>query len=618
MKELKVGCATLNQTPIDWENNYKNIVDAIESAKKQQVTILCLPELCISGYGCEDLFFSDWVLDKSFEQLLKIKEHCEEIAVAVGLPVKFEGNVYNCACLISNKIILGFSAKQFLANDGVHYEHRWFTPWQAGKESVLKKDKVYPIGELIYEVNGYKIGFEICEDAWRINRPACRLKDANIDLILNPSASPFTLGKTHKRKELIAESSKDFDVVYLYTNLLGNESGRLIFDGECLIAQKGEIIAENERFSFKQFNLITTTISLEAGNSYVSSIEAPEMAFKDAVSLGLFDYLRKSGLSGFVISLSGGADSTICSVLISEMVKKGIAELGINGFKEILGLKNEETTVKGLTRALLTTVYQGTENSSEETLEAARELSKELNAEFHHWLIDEEIKSYRQKVSLALGNPLSWEKDDITLQNIQARARSPIIWMMANKKKALLIATNNRSEGDVGYTTMDGDTSGSIAPIAGIDKIFIRKWLVWAEKELGYQSLKYVNSLQPSAELRPQDKTQTDEDDLMPYTIMVEIERLAIGKYLSPIGVYEKLKEKKLEDDQLLINHIIVFFRLWARNQWKRERFAPSFYLDEFNTDPRSWFRFPILSSGFKNEIHALEKIKASLNTKAH
>ncbi|MEQ9413199.1 MAG: NAD+ synthetase, partial [Cyclobacteriaceae bacterium] len=223
---------------------------------------------------------------------------------------------------------------------------------------------------------------------------------------------------------------------------------------------------------------------------------------------------------------------------------------------------------------------------------------------FHHWLIDEEVESYKAKIETVLNRKLTWEKDDIALQNIQARSRSPIIWMLANIKQAILLTTSNRSEGDVGYATMDGDTSGSLAPIAGVDKPFIIQWLKWAEKDLGYKGLALVNRLEPTAELRPADSDQTDEKDLMPYQLLVRIEKLAIRDRKSPKEVYATLS---LEFDKgLLKASIVKFFRLWAINQWKRERIAPSFHLDDMNVDPRSWCRFPILSGGFKAELAGL------------
>jgi NAD+ synthase (glutamine-hydrolysing) len=154
---------------------------------------------------------------------------------------------------------------------------------------------------------------------------------------------------------------------------------------------------------------------------------------------------------------------------------------------------------------------------------------------------------------------------------------------------------------------MDGDTSGSLAPIAGLNKPFVIQWLKWAEKELGYTALSYVNQLQPTAELRPLELTQTDEKDLMPYSILAEIETLAIQERKAPTEVYVILSEGK--PNQQLKEYIKKFFRLWSANQWKRERLAPSFHLDEINVDPRSWCRFPILSGGFAEELRELDNV---------
>jgi NAD+ synthase (glutamine-hydrolysing) len=156
---------------------------------------------------------------------------------------------------------------------------------------------------------------------------------------------------------------------------------------------------------------------------------------------------------------------------------------------------------------------------------------------------------------------------------------------------------------------MDGDTSGSLAPIAAIDKPFIQNWLRWAESELGYTGLSQVNSLKPTAELRPENQDQSDESDLMPYNILLEIEKCAIHNRQSPVEVYNTLKNKKLTESQSLKKHINTFFTLWSRNQWKRERIAPSFHLDDFNIDPKTWCRFPIISGGYFEELADLDKL---------
>jgi NAD+ synthase (glutamine-hydrolysing) len=185
--------------------------------------------------------------------------------------------------------------------------------------------------------------------------------------------------------------------------------------------------------------------------------------------------------------------------------------------------------------------------------------------------------------------------------------------MLANLNSALLLSTSNRSEAAVGYATMDGDTSGGVSPIAGIDKAYLRQWLIWMEQtgplHIGpLPSLKTVNDQQPTAELRPPSASQTDETDLMPYDVLDAIEGFAIGDKLVPMEVLEHMRVEFPEVSvQQMGAWTIRFFRLWCRNQWKRERYAPSFHLDDKNLDPKTWCRFPILSGGFQKELMALE-----------
>ena len=593
---MKLGAATLNQIVLDWKGNTQRIVTAIEEAKNQNIELLCLPELCITGYGCEDLFLSDWLVSRALKSLTDIIENTKGIAVTLGLPLNFEGKTYNCCAFVSDQKLLGIYAKKHLANDGVHYEPRWFNSWNNGVKSIQIDNTNYSIGNLTFELNKQKIGIEICEDSW---------KDKNfedrVDIILNPSASHFAFGKSEQRIQLVKDRSKKFNCTYVYSNLLGNESGRMIYDGELLIAKEGELLSRNSLLQFNPINII-------ANDDIIVPIESKNELFQKAVELALFDYLRKTYSKNYVLSLSGGADSSCCAILVADMVKRAKQELGENKFLELSHLDSSDT------KNILITAYQGTKNSSDATFESAKELANSLHATFHHWNIDEAVTNYTSTLEKALGQSLNWIEHDIALQNIQARSRSPIIWMLTNLSKGLLITTSNRSEGDVGYTTMDGDTSGSIAPIAGVDKHFIQDWLKWAEITLGYTGLNYVNNLSPSAELRPLENTQTDEDDLMPYYLLNEIEFHAIRNWKSPVEVFQALEESSNLDKITLKNYIIKFFRLWSQNQWKRERLAPSFHLDEHNVDPRTWCRFPILNGSFKEEIADLEGLNFPQN----
>jgi NAD+ synthase (glutamine-hydrolysing) len=243
-------------------------------------------------------------------------------------------------------------------------------------------------------------------------------------------------------------------------------------------------------------------------------------------------------------------------------------------------------------------------------------VAEALGAEHLDLDVDDVCSSYVSKVEAALGRKLDWASDDVALQNIQARGRGPAAWLLANVKNALLLATSNRSEAAVGYATMDGDTCGGISPIAGIDKAFLRRWLHWLETEgpVGVgpiPALHVVNNLEPTAELRPQAESQTDENDLMPYDLLEAIEDQAIGERRSPQEVLDTIAVAfTVYERPQLANWVRRFFQLWSRNQWKRERYAPSFHVDDKNLDPKTWCRFPILSGGFRRELSELDAIR--------
>ena len=558
VKYIKIGAATLNQTPLDWAGNQKNIISAIEAARADKVNILCLPELCISGYGCEDAFLAHGTLAQSQRVLLAIMPKTKDIIVAVGLPLLYQNRVYNTVCLLVNGTIAGFVAKRFLPNDGIHYETRWFHAWLQDVSAEIEiNDHTYPLGDIYFNCGGVRIGLEICEEAWVANRPGIKLAEKGVDIILNPSASHFAFNKHKVRERFVLEGSRAFSVSYIYSNLLGNEAGRAIYDGDAIIASGGKLLAGSKRFSFYNYQMINALVDIDLTRMaqartsegtpkikgcidllfdyshahlhqrivslplWEESANIKEEEFTRAVSLALFDYLRKSKSQGFVLSLSGGADSSAIACLVRLMLDLGIYDLGTKVFCAKLNYHLAHTIPTDIMHSLLTCVYQATENSSNTTQESAETLANSLGANYITLDVDNLVKGYVDLVSDALEQELTWEKNDIALQNIQARVRSPSIWLIANLRNALLLATSNRSEVGQGYATMDGDTSGGLSPLGGIDKDFLQQWLRWLEQEGPMRfgaipALALVNQQSPTAELRPKEMAQTDEKDLMP------------------------------------------------------------------------------------------------------
>jgi NAD+ synthase (glutamine-hydrolysing) len=695
LNRIRLAAAAVNQTPLAWDTNQWHIRAAMAAARDIGATVLCLPELCITGYGCEDMFFSSGVQQTALEIVAQLVPETTGLVVGFGLPVFFEGGLYNAVAMACDGRLLGVVAKQNLAGDGIHYEPRWFRPWPVGSVSTIDVDgQPQPFGDLLLDCGDVRIGLEICRDAWVAQRTGARLAQHGADILLNPSASHFAFAKQQIRERFVLEGSRAFCVSYAYANLLGNEAGRSIYDGGTLIASGGNMLVRGPRFSFADWVLTTAVVDVTAtrrlraqtftetpalpGDAELVSADfafppvaepaghvsvhagaisrqpsavsqttsgaakvpghpewetgphEKEEEFARSVPLALFDYVRKSGSQGCVVSLSGGADSSTVAVLVHLLVQLGGRELGLARLAAKLGhiraIANSPVATSGedpaafakasrqLVRHLLTCVYQSTRNSSQITRNAARAVAESIGAAFIEWNVDRLVDNYVATVSAAVGRQLTWDKDDLALQNIQARARGPGAWLLANLRGALLLTTSNRSEAAVGYATMDGDTCGGLAPIAGIDKAFLLDWLRWMESTgpagIGpLPALSAVNQQQPTAELRPPAAGQTDEADLMPYRVLDAIERAAIRDKLLPVDVWESVCPQFPEFDQRQLGVWVVrFFELWCRNQWKRERYAPTFHVDDENLDPKTWCRFPILNSGFEHELEQLQE----------
>ncbi|MEM6456969.1 MAG: nitrilase-related carbon-nitrogen hydrolase, partial [Acidobacteriota bacterium] len=463
MKLIHVGAAMLNTIPLAWDHNLDLITTALERARDRRVSLLCLPELCITGYGCEDAFYSPGVQRTALEVLHEIAPRTRGLIATVGLPLAYRKALFDAVAVLVDGHIAGFVAKRHLAGDGIYYEPRWFRPWPAATrvEVDLAADDAradveglsgdaasYPLGDLVFTCDGVRIGFEICEDAWVAERPGAALAARGVDVLLNPSASHFAFGKAAIRERFVLEGSRAFGVSYVYANLVGNEAGRAIYDGGALIASAGRMLAAGPRFSYADVRLTTAVIDVDETrmlqtrtSSYMPRIEpdpdgeievpfrfptlrdaaevetvaaaapgapgaplpadgapppvvspyahgprAKEEEFTRAVALGLIDYLRKSRSHGFVVSLSGGADSAATACLVALAVRLGAAELGLQRLLtkiDYIDRLAAAGTPDEVLRHLLICAYQATRNSGPVTRAAAAGLAEALGATHH-------------------------------------------------------------------------------------------------------------------------------------------------------------------------------------------------------------------------------------------
>jgi NAD+ synthase (glutamine-hydrolysing) len=460
--------------------------------------------------------------------------------------------------------------------------------------------------------------------------------------MLNPSASHFAIDKHQQRYQIIKQGSKVFDCIYVYSNLIGCEAGRTIYDGGNMVAANGELLLQGKCFSFQDVKLETTNVvieltprrfsheqivrviarkikgfaeieSLSQTNSVIYQSEKSLCMVLFALALGLWDWQHKTYQKGYVVSLSGGADSALCACAVYLAHVLALAELGAKHYQTKLlklgiefDISKPEFIKTQVMPQVLTTVYQASENSGEITMNAASQLAAGIGASHHQWQITNEVASYKNKVETALGRQLTWQQDDIALQNIQARVRSPGIWFVANIEHKLLIATSNLSEASVGYCTMDGDTSGVLAPIGGISKSLVLKLndflcndgISIANQKFKISQLQAVIKQQPTAELRPVE--QNDEADLMPFEVLDKIRYLSQVKNLDPQAVFIAMQQIKFKVDYTKLQlqlFVKKYYQLYSRNQWKRERLAVSFHIEYDSACPKTFRRFPVLNN---------------------
>ncbi len=657
MRLIKVGTASMNTVPMDWERNERIILDVLREAHRQGITILGLQELCVSGYECEDDFQRIHMQETAWRVASRIAETTRGwgMVYSLGLPVLHEDDrLYNVSALVVDGEVVGLVGKRDLAGDGNYCEQRQFKPWPRGKvDAITIGGRQLPIGDIYFKVGGVKIGFEVCQEAFEEDPTGATLKKKGVKVIIHPSASHFGRGRFEMRKRIVQEGSRSCDAVVLYANQHGC-NGRLIFDGGPMIANGGELCTTGKRFSHKDYVLVSCVVDLDLRRSsraatasfeplshaedddcvtvafsypllepqashelvcqddWESGLYVDEEEAVRAPALAISDWITKARMQGALVSLSGGRDSALAACQVKYMVDLGVAELGMDAFKHkfahVKGVA-ELNDNRALTNRLLTCAYQASANSGKETRKAAEKLSHALGARYLFFHIASIVTLVLKAFQKVIGRKLNWKDDDIALQNVQARVRAVIAWFLGNVYHQVLLTTSNRTEGCTGYWTAGGDGEGGLAPVSGMGKEFICRVLAWLETKgpaglTPISELALVTKLPASAELQPSEMKQTDEDQLGPFPVLEAIENEALLKNRSPLQCLMMLAARfDRYDLRQLATWVDRWFRLWSRNQWKREQATAGLHTDTHNIDPRCGRRAPILSGGFRWEL---------------
>jgi len=521
---MKIALAQINTQIGNFTFNVEKVLEAIQKAKRKKAELVIFPELTLTGYPPKDLLEKPHFIEANLKALKTVAKQCHGIAALVGYvepnPEKTGRALFNSAALLFKGKVVANQRKRLLPSYDVFDETRYFEPGSASQ--VVKLGK-------------YRLGLTICEDIWNDERflgrrlyaadPVEDLSDQKLDLLLNISASPYSMGKGKVRKDLLVQTVKRLQVPMIYLNLVGGNDD-LIFDGGSLVFnEKGNLAVALKRFE-EDFVIVDT----DHLSSQVFSQEEEIELVREALVLGIRDYMKKCGFQKVALGLSGGMDSCLVAILAAEAC----------GAKNVLGVS-------------LPSPY-----SSKGSLQDAQALAKRLGIHYQVIPIGDIYQSYQDTLNL---KPVRG-KVDIALQNIQARIRGNILMALSNREGYLLLSTGNKSEMGVGYCTLYGDMAGGLAAISDLPKILV------------YRLSRYLNKIHraipesvfikaPSAELAP---NQKDQDDLPPYEVLDEILKRAIEENQSASQILSAGFDRKVLQKALL--------RV-DRNEYKRHQAPP-------------------------------------------
>lgn len=545
---VRVAVATPKIRVADCLYNASQVKLFIDQAENLGVQIIVLPELCLSGYTCGDLFLQDVLLKEAKEQLLSLKQYTtgKNVLLALGLPFLYLGKLYNVAAILQNGKLLGLIPKRFIPNYSEFYEARHFT--RGLKKAVwidLEGERV-PFGsQILFQNEKNKelfLGVEICEDLWTMRPPSGDHAAAGATILLNLSASDELTGKQEYRRELVKNQSARLLAAYLYADAGEGESTTdLVFAGHNMIAENGVLLAEsklyqtgiliadldidrllNERRRLSTFlteqseeYLIvpyTSRVEKKIGNSFELKRFIDKMPFVPAKAedraqrceeiieiqaRGLCQRLRHTKCKTAVLGISGGLDSTLAL-----LITRRAFDL----------LKQEAFGILAVTMPCF-----GTTNR---TYQNAVRLISELGAEFLEIRINESVRRHLADI----GHPLDLQ--DVTYENAQARERTQVLMDLANAKNALVIGTGDLSELALGFATYNGDHMSMYGVNASVPKTLVRHLVAYfastAESETLRRTLQDILDTPVSPELLPPkegDISQKTEEIVGPYEL---------------------------------------------------------------------------------------------------
>ena len=484
---MKISLAQINPTVGDIQSNYELILKHAKIAEKSNAEILITPELSICGYPPEDLLLNTDFIDECNNILLKIAKKFPSLIIIVGHPRNYRGSLYNSASILYKGKIKKTYDKQSLPNYGVFDEKRYFEP---GKKP------------LTFSHKGIKFGLLICEDMWA-KEPIEKL--LHVDYIICINASPYEINKYKSRIDEFKKRVSLNGSTLIYLNLVGGQDDLLFDGGSFVYNDKHGLLDYIEQFKSKNKIIDTKNIINIDARIYLQKILKSQIKFLlDGLILALKDYLSKNSIKNIFIGLSGGIDSAVVLYIASQACKK-----------------------ENINAIMMPSKY-----TSKISLEDAKILANKLGITYKVSPIEQLMSSFNK----SLTKDFKGLKKDITEENIQARIRGVLLMAYANKFNGIVLATSNKSEVAVGYSTIYGDMVGGFSVLKDVPKTMVYR--IAEEINVTNEIIpKRIITRPPSAELC---RNQTDQDNLPDYEVLDAIIDLYIEKNISIKNIINK------------------------------------------------------------------------------
>ena len=618
---VKVAAAIPTVKVADTEYNVQQIESLIAQAEGQGVEVIVFPELCITGYSCQDLFKEQLLIDKAEEALLVLLDFTRKLDIVsiVGMPVQIGSLLYNCAAVIQGGTLLGIVPKTYLPNYGEFYEKRWFA---SAKD--LASQSIYLAGSPVSVTSaptvfttceGMSFGIEICEDVWAPTPPSNRLSLSGADIIFNLSASDELIGKHQYLKSLLCQQSARTMCGYVYASSgFGESTQDVVYGGNAIIVENGQLLCEGERFSIQpqiriaQIDVERLRTERRMNSTFITAQSqvhgcrvtvdckpvtpkefeltrhiSPHPFIPDETKMkdvceeilniqvsGLMKRLYHIHAEKAVVGISGGLDSTLALlVMVKTFDRMGLDRRGIIGI-----------TMPGF-------------GTTDRTYNNALTLMKQLGVTIREISIAKAVTQHFEDIGH------NTKQHDTTYENSQARERTQILMDVANKENAIVVGTGDLSELALGWATYNGDHMSMYGVNAGVPKTLIRYLVCYVAGEMATEVLLDIVDTPISPELIPADEKgnikQKTENLVGPYELhdFFIYYFLRFGFRPAKIFLLAQHAFAGTYDDAVIKKWLTTFCSRFFTQQFKRSCLPDGPKVGSVSLSPRGDWRMP-------------------------